>query len=1005
MEKTFRERGVLLADAPTGTGKSAAYLAPAILDAATSSSGGRVVVSTATLALQAQLLSEDLPPMRAAAAELMGYPEEEGITYTVLKGRSNFLCVRRHQDTLMAGTILDEDLISNLDLWAAETETGDREDLTFRVPVGPWVEVASDGEDCSPKLCTFREGCFYYAHRDRAGEADLVVVNHSLLLANAASGGAIFDAEGAHLVIDEAHRLEEVMAETFGARVSYGRLRYVMRQAKKRCESAAASADRAEMAAELFFQDLGSGTSVLHESPPRSYDTLVDALISVRSALASDPREEVNALQGMVGRLRRDLVSFYSKPDEDYAYAVVPGRSRRAGGRSYPELKSWLVETAEVFRESVLPLFESGGVVLTSATLATGSGPERSFGYVRRRLGLDEGGPGERGAGERGAGDRVDEFAGEEVFDYEGRCLVYVEEEIAAPTLGSPDIFARSCARRTEQLARLSGGRALVLLSTNRALAAFRESFGPPYPVRYQGDDSPGRLIRWLKETEGAILVGTRTFWEGVDVPGDACVPPGTRVRTDRGYKPIEEIQVGDRVWTHQRRYRKVTATIRRPYEGEVIGVKPYGAPEQLFTPEHPLLVSRYGRGRSPGKPRKGRPDRKKVSLHWVRAGDLTNEDTLALPIGDYQHAYPDPGLSHPTGHRAASWRSRRVLASSWKETEEFWELVGLFAAEGSTHKITVKRGRRSGRARTYYGVTLHFGSHEATTLAEHACDLVARVLGNERPRPRVYGSGCVVSFKNDYFARWLMKNVGTGAAVKQVPLRLRHSPVSAHKQAFLDGYVSGDGSLDKRDGSISTVSASSQLTLGVRDLTLSLGNTAQVRSRKGTGYAEGGRYYWETRWSPSLKYASNIQGRYLVAPPLRIRRTPYRGYVHNLSVDRDESYTLVGVCAHNCSLVVMDRVPFAPPDDPVAARLREKAGERAFREVFLPKAQVAVRQGAGRLMRRAADRGVVALLDPRVAGKGWGRAILKSLPPARRTGSLAEVARFFAEDLREGRS
>jgi ATP-dependent DNA helicase DinG len=622
VQKTFKERGVLLADAPTGTGKSAAYLAPAILDAA--SSGGRVVVSTATLALQAQLLSEDLPPMRAAAADLMGYPEEEGITYAVLKGRSNFLCVRRHQDTLRAGTIFDTDLISNLDQWAAETETGDREDLTFRLPVGPWMEIASDGEDCSPRLCTFREGCFYYAHRDRAGEADLIVVNHSLLLANAASGGAIFDTEGAHLVIDEAHRLEEIMAETFGARVSYGRVRYVMRQAKKRCEAAVASADRAEMAAELFFEDLArsgasSGASALHESPPRAYESLEGALISVRSALASDPREEVNALQGMVGRLRRDLVSFYSRPDEDYAYAVVPGRGRRGGGRSYPELKSWLVETAEVFRENVLPLFKEGGVVLTSATLAAGSGPGRSFGYVRRRLGLHEGAA--KGAAEGGARGGVAEFAGEEVFDYEERCLVYVEEEMATPTLASPALFAASCASRAEELVRLSRGRALVLLSTKRALAAFRKRFRPHYPVRYQGDDSPGRLIRWLKETEGAILVGTRTFWEGVDVPGESV------------------------------------------------------------------------------------------------------------------------------------------------------------------------------------------------------------------------------------------------------------------------------------------------------------------------------------------------------------------------------------------SLVVMDRVPFAPPDDPVAAKLREKAGERAFREVFLPKAQVAVRQGAGRLMRRAADRGVVALLDPRVADKGWGKAVLSSLPPARRTGSLAEVARFFAAD------
>jgi ATP-dependent DNA helicase DinG len=287
--------------------------------------------------------------------------------------------------------------------------------------------------------------------------------------------------------------LEEIMAETFGARVSYGRIRYVMRQAKKRCESAAAAADRAEMAAELFFGDLGIGASVLHESPPRSYGTLVDALISVRSALASDPREEVNALGGMVGRLRSDLVSFYSKPDEDYAYAVVPGRSRRGGGRNYPELKSWLVETAEVFRESVLTLFEDGGVVLTSATLATGSGPQRSFGYVRRRLGLDD----------SSIADRVDEFGGEEVYDYEERCLVYVEEEIVAPTLGSPDLFALACTRRAEELVKLSRGRALVLLSTNRALAAFRERFRPALPGPLPGRRLAGAADSLAKGDRG----------------------------------------------------------------------------------------------------------------------------------------------------------------------------------------------------------------------------------------------------------------------------------------------------------------------------------------------------------------------------------------------------------------------------------------------------------------------------------------------------------------------
>jgi ATP-dependent DNA helicase DinG len=158
----------------------------------------------------------------------------------------------------------------------------------------------------------------------------------------------------------------------------------------------------------------------------------------------------------------------------------------------------------------VLPTFEDGGVVLASATLANGSGGGRSFSYARQRLGL-EGAPGGR---------KVVEHAGDEVFDYAERCLLYVEEGIGEPTLGTADLYAEACARRAEELVGMSRGRALILLSTSRAVLAFRESFRLPYPVKFQGDDAPGRLVRWLKETEGAVLVGTRTFWEGVDVPG-----------------------------------------------------------------------------------------------------------------------------------------------------------------------------------------------------------------------------------------------------------------------------------------------------------------------------------------------------------------------------------------------------------------------------------------------------------------------------------------------------
>jgi ATP-dependent DNA helicase DinG len=104
-----------------------------------------------------------------------------------------------------------------------------------------------------------------------------------------------------------------------------------------------------------------------------------------------------------------------------------------------------------------------------------------------------------------------------------------------------------------------------------------------------------------------------------------------------------------------------------------------------------------------------------------------------------------------------------------------------------------------------------------------------------------------------------------------------------------------------------------------------------------------------------------------------------------------------IDVSGDALSLVIMDKAPFAPPDDPVASKLREKAGDGAFREIFLPKAQVAMRQGAGRLMRRPDDRGVIAVLDPRISTKGWGKAVLASLPPAPRTTEIADVARFFA--------
>lgn len=151
--------------------------------------------------------------------------------------------------------------------------------------------------------------------------------------------------------MDEAHRLEDVMGETFGARVSFGRVRYAMRQAKKKSEGAVEAADGAIMAAELFFDDLDTNGRLGDESGvPRGYENLLEALTSVKESLVNDPKEEANNLAGMVGRLKGDLKSFFKEPEETHAYSIVPGRSRVDGRKAYPELRSWLVDTEIAFR-------------------------------------------------------------------------------------------------------------------------------------------------------------------------------------------------------------------------------------------------------------------------------------------------------------------------------------------------------------------------------------------------------------------------------------------------------------------------------------------------------------------------------------------------------------------------------------------------------------------------------------------------------------------------------
>ena len=480
----------LIGDAKTGTGKSYAYLVPPAL------LGKRVVVSTATKNLQHQLLVKELPTVCAA----MAVSGLEPPTYGLLKGRSNYLCQARHDAFLKEPRLTNTTTLEQLNAWRNTTATGDLETLPMPKP-SFWADIASDSDDCHRKSCEYASECFYFTAKERVQDVDILIVNHHLLWANLASGGAVFDMSGRALILDEAHNVEKSMMDSFGVSLTRHRVRYNLRAVERRAYDLEQYVRDARENADKFFDNLENNRT-LHSCrhAPVGYADLIKDLESLSNLVASNPKEEVNKLEDMLDKLRADLAHFYDPPLDTHAYAVE--------GNNPPALKSWLVCPGEVFREKILERDEA--TLLTSATLAVG----RKFEYPKKRLGFDK---------FRGP---VAEFQGREIFDYEHSALCYVADDLPVPRGAAVEAHTQAVILRAGELVRASRGRALILLATHKALRAFVDAnFAEKvasYPVKYQGEDgTPGQLVSWLKETPGGVVVGTRSFWEGVDISGE----------------------------------------------------------------------------------------------------------------------------------------------------------------------------------------------------------------------------------------------------------------------------------------------------------------------------------------------------------------------------------------------------------------------------------------------------------------------------------------------------
>ncbi len=496
----LREGGVLLAEAGTGTGKTLAYLAPAVL------SGKRVVVSTATKTLQGQILERDVPLL----ARALGRP----VSAVLLKGRQNYLCLRRFEKFRLQGRFGFGSLDEAFERWAGATTTGDRAELEgLPDDYAPWREVCSTRETCWGARCPREAACHFLNQRREAQRAQVLVVNHHLFVADlavrAASSAEVLPRYEA-VVFDEAHHLEDVTVHHFGVQVGPHRIADLVRDARAELGGPGgpvpAPLERAlaalQEAADAFWEAVpfpqGEAIRLASELEGRAGESLA-RLLQALEALDAHlvPRQaeslEAETLLRRARELHADLARFAEPPLPDEVRWIEP-RPRGAVLRAAP------VEAAPVLQEA---LFAQGlPVILTSATLRVGG----EFAYLRARLGVPP---------------EARELQVDSPFDHRKQGLLYVPRGIPEPN--SPG-FADAAAAEILRILDLSRGRAFCLFTSHRVLRTVAERLRGRvrYPLLVQGEQPREVLLRRFQDEVESVLLGALSFWEGVDVPGEA---------------------------------------------------------------------------------------------------------------------------------------------------------------------------------------------------------------------------------------------------------------------------------------------------------------------------------------------------------------------------------------------------------------------------------------------------------------------------------------------------
>src|SRR2546426_1731575 len=520
--RAFENRKHLIVEAGTGTGKTLAYLVPAV--AAALGGRGRVIISTGTKNLQEQLMEKDIPFLQSVL------PKSFKAVY--MKGRNNYVCLHRlgraESSPVLEG--LDEvDYFDEVGHWARSSQTGDRAELSnLPESLSFWRHIDARSETCLGQKCTDFDPCFITRMRERALDADIVVVNHHLFFAdlalrNSNYGSVLTDYSA--VILDDAHLIEDVASEYFGSQVSnyqvddlirdVGYVRYEEAEADREITKTSARVTRFAADFWMGFRD-GRGEEGRYPIIPGTFGKrnedgeiqptpLGDLYMALDGALArlettlDALKEKPPEVENLVRRIRQtrfDLQFIVTGQDKKFVY-WTERRGRGLFLRASPIDVSGLLEDK---------LFEKvPTVILTSATLSSAG----NFNFIRERLGLDE----------------TQEMIAESIFDFQHQAVLYLPPRMPDPR--SPE-WGRAAAQEVIKVVKATAGRAFVLSTSFAGMNQLYERVAPQidYPSFLQGSISKSALLKKFRSTPNAVLFATASFWQGVDVRGEqlSCV-------------------------------------------------------------------------------------------------------------------------------------------------------------------------------------------------------------------------------------------------------------------------------------------------------------------------------------------------------------------------------------------------------------------------------------------------------------------------------------------------